>query len=74
LAVFIWHAKTIHNLWYCPVRVLIWESLIWEETKIYLGEYEVENIRMLECEIKRENYFKKQKIIDRQSANYKKNG
>lgn len=30
---FLWHAKLIYNLWYCPIRVLIAEDLIKDKTK-----------------------------------------
>lgn len=31
---FLWHAKTIYNLWFCPIRVLAWEWLYQEKTKL----------------------------------------
>ena len=34
--IFLWHAKLIFNLWYCPIRVLIAEWLIKESTQMAL--------------------------------------
>lgn len=42
--VFIGHAKTIANFWFCPVRVLIWEWLIKPETVKLLWKKNIETI------------------------------
>ncbi len=41
--IFLWHAKTIYNLWFCPVRVLIWEWYINDKTKISLWIEKIED-------------------------------
>ncbi len=41
---FIWHARTIYNMWFCPVRVLIWEWYIQDKTKIILWAENIEDI------------------------------
>lgn len=73
-AVFVWHARTIYELWYCPVRVLIWESLLLEDTKKFLDVDIIERMWEIERAIKREIFMKKEQIIARQSSNYNKNG
>lgn len=72
--IFIGHAKSIYEMWYCPVRVLIWEWLLLDDTKKFLDNDIVERIWEIEIEIKREEYFRWQRIMERRSANYKKNG
>lgn len=72
--IFIGHAKTIYEMWYCPVRILIWESLLLDDTKKFLDADIVERISEIEIELKRDEYFRRQRISERKSANYKKNG
>ena len=43
--IFIGHAKSIYNFWFCPVRILIAEWYIQDKTKLILG---VDTIRDLE--------------------------
>mgnify|MGYP006410454705 FL=1 len=72
--IFIWHAKSIFEMWYCPVRILLWESLIQEDTKKFLDRDIVEIIWELEITLKREEQTKRNRISDRRFANLKKNG
>ena len=73
-AIFVWHAKSIYELWYCPVRILIWEGLLLDDTKKYLDCDVVDRIWEIERSIKLENSKKWAKITNRKIANYKKNG
>ncbi len=70
--VFIWHARSIFEMWYCPVRILLWEQLIQDSTKKFLDKDIVERLWELEIEIKREQHFKRQEIYERRLANFKK--
>lgn len=71
--VFIWHAKSIFWMWYCPVRILLWESLIQNDTKKFLDKDIVEIIWELEITLKRDEQFKRNEISERRFANFKKN-
>lgn len=42
--IFLWHAKTIFNMWFCPVRILIWEWYVQEKTKIVLWIDKIEDL------------------------------
>ncbi len=70
--VFIWHAKSIFEMWYCPVRILLWEQLIQDSTKKFLDKDVVERIWEIEIDIKRREHFKRQEIYERRLSNYKK--
>lgn len=50
--IFKWHSKTIYELWYCPIRILILEWLIQKETINLLWENIIENIENLEFNVK----------------------
>ncbi len=54
LNAFIWSATSIYEIWFCPVRILIWEWVIHDRTKKILWYGEVSEI------IKRE---KEQKLL-----------
>ena len=60
--IFIWHAKTIYNLWFCPVRVLIWEWYIQEKTKMLLWAETIADLHNKERDLKQrardEKYFR----------------
>lgn len=56
--IFLWHAKTIYNMWFCPVRVLLAEWYIKELTKQALW------VEKIEALIKREK-----NIIERAKEN-----
>ncbi len=71
-AVFVWHAKSIYNMWYCPVRILIWEWLILEDTKKFLDRDIVEIIWEIEIKLKNKQLLKKIEIQKRRESNYKK--
>lgn len=71
--IFVWHAKSVYEMWYCPVRVLLWEWLIKDDTKKFLDVDIVDRIAEIETILKREEFYKRQKIQERRSSNYKKN-
>lgn len=71
-AIFIWHAKSIYEMWYCPVRVLIWEWLILDDTKKFLDNDIVEIIWEIEIRLKNKELHKRNEIQNRKSSNYKK--
>lgn len=60
--IFIWHAKTIYNLWFCPVRVLIWEWYIQDKTKILLWAETISDLHNIERDLRQrakdDKYFK----------------
>lgn len=70
--VFLWHAKTVYNLWFCPIRVLILEWLIQENTKKVLWIQNVTEILEKEKIIKEDKYLKDN--IDKILSNYYKYG
>lgn len=72
--VFIWHWKSIFNMGYCPVRMLLWEWLIQESTKKFLDKDIAEAIWDLEIKIKRDEMFTLEEIKKRRHTNYTKNG
>lgn len=53
-SVFVWHAKTIFEMWFCPVKILIWEQLIQPTTKKILFEEIVDSIEENERKLKSE--------------------
>ena len=59
--IFIWHAKLVFNLWYCPIRVLIAEWLIKDTTKdlIWIDNFE----KILEKEKRARELAKEEKYI-----------
>lgn len=67
--VFIWHAKTIYNMWFCPVKILIWEQLIQPRTKKVLWEEIVDRLYDIEIKIKSDalKNFKKRKLSSNQN-------
>lgn len=65
--IFIWHAKAIYNLWFCPVRVLIEEWYMQPKTKSILGIFAVDQITLMEKKIKQEFFLRKQKRRDFQN-------
>lgn len=60
--IFIGHAKTIYNMWFCPVRVLIWEWYIQDKTKFLLWAENIADLHNLEKEArnkaKDDKYFR----------------
>lgn len=70
--VFIWHARGIFDMWYCPVRVLIWEQLIQDSTMRFLDANVVERIWEIEIDIKRDEHFRREEMYKRKSSKYKK--
>lgn len=77
--IFLWHAKTIFHMWFCPVRVLIWEGYIQPKTKSILGWDLVEHILSMEMKLKQEHFLKKKQRKDFQnlldnSPEYENNG
>ena len=65
--IFLGHAKTIYNLWLCPVRVLIWEWYIQPKTASIFWLDIIEHLWVMERKIKQEFYLRKQKIRDFQN-------
>lgn len=64
---FIWSARTIYNLWFCPVRVLIWEWYILDKTKLALSVEKIEDMINKEKNLKvkaRENYYFRNNISE----------
>jgi hypothetical protein len=62
---FVVYARTAYNLWFCPVRVLIWEWYIQEKTKALLWVENLEDIINKERDVKiqaRENDYIKNNI------------
>jgi len=60
----VWHAKTVYNLGFCPVRVLIDEWYLQDKTKRILGEDLVEHLWLMESKLKsivRENRYRRHK-------------
>jgi hypothetical protein len=51
---FVWHAKTIFNMWFCPIRVLISEWLIQENTIKLIWIRNFEELLQRELKIRRE--------------------
>ena len=72
---FIWHAKTVYNLGFDPVRVLIWEGLYQDKTKLAfwwdLLEIIQERERLLKQRIKERIYHRY--IENKLWPNYKTN-
>jgi hypothetical protein len=71
---FIWSSRTIYNLWFCPVRILIWEWYIKDKTKIALWIDKIEDLINKEREVKirtRENYYIRNNINEILSNLYK---
>lgn len=56
---FLWYAKTIFNLWFCPVRVLILAWFVKEKTLMSLWLEKVQDIYKKEKEVAEEHYFKR---------------
>lgn len=56
---FLGHAKTIYNLWFCPVRVLILEWYIQDKTKMVLWVDKVGSLLDLERIVKDDMYIRK---------------
>jgi len=55
-ASFLGYAKRIIQLWWCPIRVLAWEWLYLESTKIRLGKKKFEDLVKYEKIVKNPNY------------------
>ena len=74
LSNFIWSARTIYNLWFCPVRVLIWEWYIQDKTRRVLWVENIVDMINKERELKviaRENYYIRNNISEILSNVYK---
>jgi len=73
-SVFIWHAKSIYEMWFCPVKILIWEQLIQPTTKKLLFEDIVdsieENERRLKADAISEFNKRKKKNLSSDQNNY----
>lgn len=65
--IFLWHAKTIYNLWFCPVRILIWAWYIQPKTTIIIGSFAIDRMTYMEERIKEEFFLAKQKRRDFQN-------
>lgn len=69
-SMFLGYAKTIYNLWFCPVRVLIWEWYIQDKTKLILWVDNIEDIhnkeRKVRAQARENNYIRKniEEILD----------
>lgn len=51
--IFLWHAKTVFNFGYCPIRLLIWEWLIQHRTSLALWIDTIDKIIEEENRVKR---------------------
>ena len=76
---FIWHARAIYNLWFCPVRVLIGEGYIKPKTERILWSDLIQHLLRMESKLKQEFYLKKARKKDFQhlldnSPEYENNG
>lgn len=62
--IFVWFAKNLYEMWFCPVRILIWEEIIQEQTKKNLWFENIHKIlkreKQLKQEIKDKKYFLKE--------------
>lgn len=56
---FVWYAKNIYEMWFCPIRILIWEDIITEQTKKILWYENIYEIIKKEQKIKEEIYYNK---------------
>ena len=66
--------RKIYNLWFCPIRIIIWAWYIQDKTKIALWVEKVEDLMNKEREVKlqaRENYYIRNNIEDIMSNLYK---
>ena len=72
--IFIWHAKSVYDLWFCPIRVLLWEWLIQNDTLKFLDKDVAERIWEIEIEIKQNAKRDLMKIKERLLDEKKKNG
>lgn len=74
--IFLWHAKNVYNLWFCPVRVLIAEWYIQDFTKKLLWYERVDEIikkeKKLIDQIKENKYIREN--LDEILSNYYKYG
>lgn len=61
--IFLGHAKTIYNMWFCPVRVLITEWYIQELTKRALWVQNIEKLIAKEKRIKEQAYENKELLL-----------
>jgi hypothetical protein len=62
--IFIWHAKTIHKMWFCPVRILIWEWLYQHNTALLLWKDTLKNIERKESNLKYDALIERAKRKD----------
>ncbi len=62
--IFLWHARTIYNLWFCPVRVLITEWYIQELTKRALWFEKIEKLIKKEKRIIEQAYETKELLLN----------
>lgn len=75
-SVFIWHAKTIYEMWFCPVKILIWKQLIQDSTKKILWEEIIDKLESIERRIKSDALYsikerkKKKKKLSSNQSNY----
>lgn len=70
--IFLWHAKTVFNLWFCPVRVLIWEGYIQPKTERMLWSDLIQLMLEKEIELKNQARFNsyKRKDFENLLSNY----
>lgn len=71
--VYLWHARSIYELWYCPVRILLAEWLIQDDTRKFLDYDIVQILWEIESKLKREDYERRERIIKRRIANKNNN-
>jgi len=62
--IFLWLAKAIFNLWFCPVRVLIEAWYVQPKTLSILWVFAVDQITLMEKKLKQEFFLRKQKCRD----------
>jgi len=67
-SIFIWHARTIFNMWFCPVRVLIWEWYIQPKTEKILWWDLISNILKKEIKLKRQAILNSYRRKDYQAS------
>jgi len=73
--IFIWHARTIFNMWFCPIRVLIWEWYIQPKTERMLWSDLIQLMLEKEIKLKEQARFNlyKRKDFENLTSNYSEN-
>jgi hypothetical protein len=68
--ILLWHARTIYKMWFCPVRILIWENLIQNNTKKFIWEEIINRLYNLEKSLKDKSVLIKDKKLSSNQNNY----